>query len=532
MAMDALPEAPSTSDPTTFAAKADAMIAALPGFVTQANALEANVVAKEATATAAAAAAAASATSAAGASGAAVWSSGSYNSGQTAYSPINFQTYRARTTGAKPTDPSLDAANWAPLTVGGLVRIVSAADPAAYAVAYQEWADTANGLLKQRNAANNAWITIGSLADIGIQSGIQSYAAGAGTAIAITADFTPNIAASIATIPNGMMVRVRATAANTGAVTFSPDGLTAKSLYKGANAALEIGDIGGVGHILVLRWDQALDKWELVNPMICLLPTQFGNRNKIINGAFNVNQRVHVSGAVLAAGSYGHDRWKAGASGGDYTFGAASAVSNTITIAAGKSLIQVVPNSDVCSATWVLSWTGTAQARVGLNSATPAGSYAASPILISGQSIGSPLSVEFNTGTLAEVQLEPGAIRTPFEFRPQTENLRLCKRFFRKSFDLNTTPVQNAGTAGAVTTICSATSAPFEAFVPFDESMEAAPTVVTFSTNQASANWSNNTTTPVASVVNSGKNGITIRGAAPSTGAASYSIHYTASAEL
>ena len=30
--------------------------------------------------------------------------------------------------------------------------------------AYQWWADTSSGLLKQRNAANNAWITIGTLA--------------------------------------------------------------------------------------------------------------------------------------------------------------------------------------------------------------------------------------------------------------------------------------------------------------------------------------------------------------------------------
>jgi hypothetical protein len=31
--------------------------------------------------------------------------------------------------------------------------------------AYQWWADTTTGLLKLRNAANNAWITIGTLAD-------------------------------------------------------------------------------------------------------------------------------------------------------------------------------------------------------------------------------------------------------------------------------------------------------------------------------------------------------------------------------
>src|SRR5882724_7705390 len=31
--------------------------------------------------------------------------------------------------------------------------------------AYQWWADTTNGLLKQRNAANSAWIVRGTLAD-------------------------------------------------------------------------------------------------------------------------------------------------------------------------------------------------------------------------------------------------------------------------------------------------------------------------------------------------------------------------------
>ena len=35
-------------------------------------------------------------------------------------------------------------------------------------------------------------------------------------------------------------------------------------------------------------------------------------RQVIINGGFTVNQRVYVSAATLAAGIYGHDRWKAG----------------------------------------------------------------------------------------------------------------------------------------------------------------------------------------------------------------------------
>ena len=44
-----------------------------------------------------------------------------------------------------------------------------AAEPAgADQVAYMFWADTTTGLLKQRNAANSAWITIGTMATLGL----------------------------------------------------------------------------------------------------------------------------------------------------------------------------------------------------------------------------------------------------------------------------------------------------------------------------------------------------------------------------
>lgn len=48
MPITALPEAPSRSDPTNFSNKADAFVAALPGFVTEANALQVDVNAKAA----------------------------------------------------------------------------------------------------------------------------------------------------------------------------------------------------------------------------------------------------------------------------------------------------------------------------------------------------------------------------------------------------------------------------------------------------------------------------------------------------
>jgi hypothetical protein len=162
--------------------------------------------------------------------------------------------------------------------------------------------------------------------------------------------------------------------------------------------------------------------------------TPFSFRNVIINGDLRINQRAYVSSAVLASGSYGHDRWKAGSSGGDYTF-TQLASSTQITIASGKSLIQVVEDKNVAGTSYVLSWTGTAQARYGVNTATPSGSYASSPIVISGQSAGSTISVEFNTGTLSNVQLERGTLAahvTPFENRPYGVELDLAQRYYQR----------------------------------------------------------------------------------------------------
>ena len=154
-----------------------------------------------------------------------------------------------------------------------------------------------------------------------------------------------------------------------------------------------------------------------------------GFKNILIDAGFTINQRGYVSAAVLASGSYGHDRWKAGASGGDYTF-TQLASSTTITIASGKSLIQVVEDKNVNGTSFVLSWTGTAQARYAVNSATPSGAYAASPILITGQTVGTTMSVEFNTGTLSNPQLEKGSTATSFDYRPYGTELALCQRYY------------------------------------------------------------------------------------------------------
>lgn len=148
-----------------------------------------------------------------------------------------------------------------------------------------------------------------------------------------------------------------------------------------------------------------------------------GVKNAIINGNFGINQRG-VSGTVtLSAGAYGHDRWKAGASGCTYTFATSENVT-IITISAG-SLIQVVEDINLLTDTYTLSWTGTAQGKIG------AGSFGGSGITGSVTG-GSHLNIEFNTGTVSLVQLERGTVATPFEFRSIGQELALCQRYFQR----------------------------------------------------------------------------------------------------
>jgi len=155
-----------------------------------------------------------------------------------------------------------------------------------------------------------------------------------------------------------------------------------------------------------------------------------GYRNLLIDGGFTINQREYVSGATLATTVYGHDRWKAGSGGGDYSF-TQLASPTEITIAANKTLIQVVEDKNVYGGTYILSWEGTCQGRYAVDSATPAGAYADSPIIITGQTAGATMSVEFgngaSSGTLGKVQLELGSIATQFEFRHYSAEKSLCE---------------------------------------------------------------------------------------------------------
>jgi len=153
---------------------------------------------------------------------------------------------------------------------------------------------------------------------------------------------------------------------------------------------------------------------------------QIGMKNRIINGGFILNQRGYVSGAVLGASlAYGHDRWKGGAAATNtYTFTqAALGVNTTVTITAG-SLMQVIEGCNLPEGgTYVLSWTGTAQGKIG------AGAFSASGV--TGTIVaGTNTAIEFGVGTVGNVQLEVGSIASSFDYRAYGSELLLCQRYF------------------------------------------------------------------------------------------------------
>lgn len=100
-----------------------------------------------------------------------------------------------------------------------------------------------------------------------IQAQTATAAVAGGSSDAITASYAPPIAA----LTNGMLLRVRASAANTTSTPrFTPNAevITDRVIVKNGGAALAAGDIAGAGHWLELQYDATLDKWVLQNPYL------------------------------------------------------------------------------------------------------------------------------------------------------------------------------------------------------------------------------------------------------------------------
>lgn len=88
------------------------------------------------------------------------------------------------------------------------------------------------------------------------------YAVASGSANTITAQYDRSVV-----LKNGMHVYLRANGANTiQNPTFAPNSLQAKAIVKGNNVPLMFGDIAGAGYVCELMFDEAFDRWILLNP--------------------------------------------------------------------------------------------------------------------------------------------------------------------------------------------------------------------------------------------------------------------------
>lgn len=118
-----------------------------------------------------------------------------------------------------------------------------------------------------------------SVSAANLQDNGATFIAAAGTDT-ITATYAPAITALV----NGMELCFRAAAASTSTTpTFAPNGLTAKTIVKGANAALVAGDISGQHHECRVRYNSTTDKWHLLNPTI-----SFADSAGILNAGGNL----------------------------------------------------------------------------------------------------------------------------------------------------------------------------------------------------------------------------------------------------
>lgn len=156
-----------------------------------------------------------------------------------------------------------------------------------------------------------------------------------------------------------------------------------------------------------------------------------GFKNRLINAQGLINQRGYVSGtATSGANQYTVDRWRVVTSGQNLTFSTSGNVT-TFTAPAG-GVEQVIEGLNLETGTYVLSWTGTATATVGGTSVSNGGT-----VSVIG---GTNTTVRFTGGTFSLPQFEKGTVATEFDYRSLGQELRLCQRYFEKSYNQSVVP--------------------------------------------------------------------------------------------
>lgn len=94
---------------------------------------------------------------------------------------------------------------------------------------------------------------------------------------------------------------------------------------------------------------------------------------------------------------------------------------------------------------------------------------------------------------IAEAGLYIEDIPREWASRPVGEELALCQRYYWKSFAVDQNPAQNVGSTGSISVRATGTTAnrSLETFVTFPVRMRETPTITSYNTDAANANWRN-----------------------------------------
>ena len=157
--------------------------------------------------------------------------------------------------------------------------------------AYQWWADTTSGSLKQRNAANNAWITIGTLASANL--GLVPLSGAGGTPSSLTL-----------TNATGLPVA----GGGTGAATFAANGV----LFGNGTGAVGVTAVGTATHVLTSNGSGNAPTFQAAGSGASDKITEGNTEAEVVdtgsNGHFKVTTegterlRVDNSGSAFIAG--------------------------------------------------------------------------------------------------------------------------------------------------------------------------------------------------------------------------------------
>lgn len=206
-----------------------------------------------------------------------------------------------------------------------------------------------------------------------------------------------------------------------------------------------------------------IDKWN-------------GARNLAINSTFALNQRAFAGGA-LAAGVYGHDRWKADTGGANYS------VSGGVATIASGALVQPIEGISLLTGNYVINWEGTSPVTID--------GVAKSKGDVVSLTAGTNCIVKAGVGTFSKFQLEFGSVPTAFEIRHYGHELMLCQRYYVRLGETGRFTVGSGMSTSSLTCL---------AFVPLPVPMRAIPTLSMSNVAQIAADSAGGTggTTAVA----------------------------------